>query len=146
MRSNNLYFNSGEGKMENQQIVLNGARTVTVIDGSTEFFVNNVRKIEIKAIEHSKIKISLGPQVAFVSDNKKIVINEENDSVCIEMLNSQEQLSKYTNVVNNQEAHGIIDYIQEYAPDLYTFEALLAQPIEELRKLKESMDDLANCY
>lgn len=146
MKNNNLYFYSGEGSMENQQIVLNGAREVSVVDGDNEFFVGNVKKIEIKAVEHNKIRIKLDSQVTFVSANKKIVINEENDKVFIEMLNSEEQLSKYINVVNNQEAHGLIDYIQEYAPNLYTLDALLTQPIEELRKLKESMDDLANCY
>ncbi len=62
------------------------------------------------------------------------------------MLNSEEQLSKYASIVNNQEANGLIDYIRENAPDLYTIEALMVQPIEELRKLKESMDDMANCY
>jgi tetrahydromethanopterin S-methyltransferase subunit B len=146
MRNNNLYFNSGESKIENQQIVLNGPRTVSVVDGGNEFVIENVKKIEIKVAEHNKVKISLGPQVTFISDNKKIVINEEKDKIFIEMLNSEEQLSKYTNVVNNQEANGLIDYIREYAPDLYTLDALKLQPIEVLRKLKESMDDLANCY
>lgn len=145
MRSNNLFFYNGEGLMPNQQIVLNGEKTVTVIDGDNEFAVQNIRKLEIKS-DHNKIKIILSPQVTFVSANKKIVINEHNDKVHIEMLNSEEQLLKYIGIVNNQEALGLIDYIREYAPGLYTLEALLAQPIDELKKLKESMDDLANCY
>lgn len=132
--------------MENQQIVLNGLRTVAIISGGNEFLIENVRKIEIKAAEQNKVKISLNPQVSFISDNKNIVINEIKDKVFIEMLNSEEQLSKYASIVNNQEANGLIDYIRENAPDLYTIEALMVQPIEELRKLKESMDDMANCY
>ena len=146
MRNNNLYFYSGQGRMENQQIVLNGLRTVAIISGGNEFLIENVRKIEIKAAEQNKVKISLNPQVSFISDNKNIVINEIKDKVFIEMLNSEEQLSKYASIVNNQEANGLIDYIRENAPDLYTIEALMVQPIEELRKLKESMDDMANCY
>ena len=145
MRSNNLFFYDGEGSMTNQQIVLNGERTVTVIDGDNEFVVQNIKKLEVKS-DHNKIKIILSPQVTFVSANKKIVINEHNDKVNVEMLNSEEQLSKYVSIINNQEALGLIDYIREYAPDLYTLEALLLKPIDELKKLKESMDDLANCY
>lgn len=145
MRSNNLFFYDGEGLMANQQIVLNGERTVTVIDGDNEFVVQNIKKLEVKS-DHNKIKIILSPQVTFVSTNKKIVINEHNDKVNVEMLNSEEQLSKYISIVNNQEALGLIDYIREYAPGLYTLDALLLQPIDELKKLKESMDDLANCY
>jgi len=146
MRSNNLFFYCGDGLMENQQIVLNNERTVAVIDGASEFEIQNVKKIEIKSIEHGKIKICLGPQVSFVSNNKKIVINESKDKICVEMLNSEEQLSKYVKLVNAQRAQGLIDYILEYAPDLYTAENLQAQSLEELSKLKESMDDLANCY
>ena len=145
MRSNNLFFYDGEGSMTNQQIVLNGERTVTVIDGDNEFVVQNIKKLEVKS-DHNKIKIILSPQVTFVSANKKIVINEHNDKVNVEMLNSEEQLSKYVSIINNQEALGLIDYIREYAPDLYTLEVLLLKPIDELKKLKESMDDLANCY
>lgn len=145
MRSNNLFFYDGEGLMANQQIVLNGERTVTIIDGDNEFVVQNIKKLEVKS-DHNKIKIILSPQVTFVSTNKKIVINEHNDKVNVEMLNSEEQLIKYISIVNNQEALGLIDYIREYAPGLYTLDALLLQPIDELKKLKESMDDLANCY
>lgn len=132
--------------MENQQIVLNNECMVTVLDCSNEFMVQNVKKIEIKAAEQGKIKISLGPQVTFISANKKIVINEAKDCICIEMLNTEEQLSKYAKLVNAQEARGLIDYIREYAPDLFSLDNLQTQSLEDLRKLKESMDDLANCY
>jgi hypothetical protein len=146
MRSKNLYFNSGEGKLDNQQIVLSGARSVIFIDGSNEFQIDNVRKIEIKEIEHNKMKIKLDSNFTFISCNKNIAINEDDDIVFVEMLNTEEQLAKYTKIVNNQEAHGLIDYIKEHAPDLYSLEALMTKPLDELRKLKESMDDLANCY
>lgn len=146
MKRNNLFFYSGEGLLDSQQIVLNGERTVTVIDCGNEFEVQNVRKIEIKPTEQSKIKLHLGPQVAFVSSNKRVVINEEKDGIYIEMLNSQEQLSKYTSIVNAQEAQGLINYIREYAPGLYSDERLHNQSLQDLRKLKENMDDLANCY
>jgi hypothetical protein len=146
MRDNNLFFHRGEGLAENQQIVLNKESTVVVIDGNNEFVIHNVRKIEIKSSDGKNVKITLGPQVAFVSSNTKIAINEIKDKIYIEMLNSEEQLDKYTNVVNAQEARGIINYIMEYTPDQYSIEALLAQPLENLRKLKESMDDMANCY
>lgn len=146
MKNNNLFFYCGEGKMENQQIVLSKETTVAVVDGSNEFQVENVRKIEIKSTEQGKVKICLGPQVAFLSANKKIVINEYADKIYIEMLNTDEQMSKYTTLVNAQQAKGLIDYIMEYAPDLYSRESLFAQSLEDLRKVKESMDELANCY
>lgn len=146
MRNNNLFFYCGEGKMENQQIVLNKETTVQVIDGNNEFQVENVKKIEVKSAEQGKVRVSLGAQVAFLSSNKKIVINESADKICIEMLNTDEQMTKYTSLVNDQQAKGLIDYIMEYAPDLYSKENLFAQSLEELRKVKESMDDLANCY
>ncbi len=146
MKSNNLFFYSGEGLLDSQQIVLNGEKTVTVMDCGNEFQVQNVRKIEIKPTEQSKIKLHLGPQVAFVSSNKKLVINEEKDDIYIEMLSSQEQLSKYTSIVNAQEAKGLINYILEYAPGVYSPDKLNMQSLQDLRKLKENMDDLANCY
>lgn len=146
MKNNNLFFYCGEGKMENQQIMLNKETTVAVIDGNNEFQVENVRKIEIKSAEQGKIRISLGPQVAFLSSNKKIVVNESADKVYIEMLKTDEQISKQMNLVNEQQAKGLIDYIMEYAPDLYSRESLFAQSLEELRNIKGSMDDLANCY
>ena len=146
MKSNNLFFYCGEGFLDNQQIVLNSERAVTVIDGENEFQVQNVRKIEVKSGEQNKIKITLGPQVTFVSSNTKVVINEAQNGITIEMLKSQEQFSKYLRMVHAQEAQGLINYIMEYAPGLYTTEKLYSQPLEELRKLKESMDDLANCY
>jgi hypothetical protein len=62
------------------------------------------------------------------------------------MLNSEEQLSKYMNIVDAQKARGLIDYILEYAPDMYSIENLQSQSLLELIKLKQSMDDLANCY
>lgn len=132
--------------MENQQIVLSKETTVAVVDGNNEFQIENVKKIEIKSAEQGKVRICLGPQVAFLSSNKKIVINESADKIYIEMLNTDEQISKNVNLVNEQQAKGLIDYIMEYAPDLYSRESLFTQSLEELRKLKESMDDLANCY
>lgn len=132
--------------MESQQIFLNNEGTVIVIDAENEFEVHNVKKIDIKSIEHGKVKISLGPQVTFVSSNQRIVINEAKDKVCIEMLNSEEQLSKYMNIVDAQKARGLIDYILEYAPDMYSKENLQTQSLQELIRLKQSMDDLANCY
>jgi hypothetical protein len=146
MRSNNLFFHCGEGFLESQQIVLGNEGTVTVIDAENEFVVQNVKKIDIKSIEHGKVKISLGPQVTFVSANQRIVINETKDKVYIEMLNTEEQLSKYMNIVDAQKARGLIDYILEYAPDMYSKENLQGQSLQELVRLKQSMDDLANCY
>lgn len=132
--------------MENQQIVLSKDTMVTIVDGDNELHVDSVKKIEIKTDDHSKIKISLSPQVTFFSTNKKIVINEIADKIYIEMLNSDEQLSKYADLVKAQKAKGLIDYILEYAPDIYTNEYLVVQSLDELCKVKESMDDLANCY
>lgn len=146
MKCNNLFFHNGESLLEKQQIMLDRESTVNVIDGHNEFTVHNVKKIEIKTIEHGKVKITLGQQVTFISPNGKIAINKVKDKVYIEMLNSEEQLAKYANIVNTQEAHGIIDYILEHTPDLYSIDTLSAKSLEELRKLKESMDDLANCY
>jgi tryptophan synthase beta subunit len=146
MRSNNLFFHCGEGFLENQQIFLSNEGTVTVIDGENEFVVQNVRKIDIKSIEQGKVKISLGPQVTFVSSNRRIVINDVKDKVFIEMLNTEEQLTKYMDIVDAQKARGLIDYIVEYAPGMYSLESLQAQSLKELVILKESMDDLANCY
>jgi len=146
LRNNNLFFHCGEGFLESQQIFLNNEGTVTVMDGENEFVVQNVRKIDIKSIEQGKVKINLGPHVTFISSNKRIVINETKDKVCVEMLNSEEQLSKYMNIVDAQKARGLIDYILAYAPDMYSKESLQAQSLHELVKLKESMDDLANCY
>lgn len=146
MGSNNLFFYCGDGLLENQQIVLNNEKTVSVLDGQNEVVIQNVKKIEIKSVEHGKIRISLGPQVTFVSANKKVVINETKDGISVEMLNTEEQMSKYTKQVNAQRAQGLIDYILEYAPDLYSLENLRGQSLEDLKKVKESMDDLANCY
>ena len=146
MRSNNLFFHCGEGFLESQQIFLNNEGTVTVIDAENEFIVHNVKKIDIKSIEKGKVKISLGPQVTFISSNQRIVINENKDSVCIEMLNSEEQLSKYMNIVDAQKARGLIDYVLEHTPDMYSRENLEGQSLQELIKLKQSMDDMADCY
>lgn len=146
MKNNNLFFYNGEGLLDSQQIVLSGEKTVTVVDCGNEFQVQDVGKIEIKPTEQSKIKLHLGSQVAFVSSNKKLVINEEKDGIYIEMLNSDEQLSKYTGIVNAQEAQGLINYILEYAPGVYSPDKLYNQSLQDLRQLKEHMDDLANCY
>lgn len=146
MKNNNLFFYSGEGRLENQQIVLNGETSVVVVDGNNEFLVENIKKIDIKCVEKGKVKIVLSPEIAFLSDNKKVVINETGGKVFIEFLNSDEQLIKYTDMVNAQKAKGIIDYILEYAPDLFSKESLLSKSLDELHKVKESMDDLANCY
>lgn len=146
MKKNNLFFYIGEGKMENQQIVLSKNTMVAIVDGDNELLVDSVKKIDIKTDEQGKIKISLNPQITFLSTNKKIVINEIADKIYIEMLNSEEQLSKYTSLVNAQKAKGLIDYILEYAPNLYTKEYLIEQSLDELCNVKESMDDLANCY
>ena len=146
MRSNNLFFHCGKGFLESQQIFLNNEGTVTVIDAENEFVVHNVKKIDIKSIENGKVKISLGPQVTFISSNQRIVINETKDKVCIEMLNSEEQLSKYMNIVDAQKARGLIDYILEHTPDMFSKENLQAQSLQELIKLKQSMDDMADCY
>ncbi|MDF2519912.1 MAG: hypothetical protein K0R84_540 [Clostridia bacterium] len=146
MKNNNLFFYSGEGRLENQQIVLNGETSVVVVDGNNEFLVENIKKIDIKCVEKGKVKIVLSPEIAFLSDNKKVVINETGGKVFIEFLNSDEQLIKYTDIVNAQKAKGIIDYILEYAPDLFSKESLLSKSLDELHKVKESMDDLANCY
>lgn len=146
MRNSNLFFCSGDGKMENQQIVLNSECSVVVVDGDNEFLVENVKKIDVKTVENDKVKISLGPQVTFVSKNKKMVINQSQRNICIEMLSTEDQLEKYTQLVNTQEAYGLIDYIAENAPDLYSRDDLMKHSLEDLRKLKESMDDLANCY
>lgn len=132
--------------MENQQIVLSKNAMVAIVDGDNELLVDSVKKIDIKTDEQGKIKISLNPQITFLSTNKKIVINEIADKIYIEMLNSEEQLSKYTSLVNAQKAKGLIDYILEYAPNLYTKEYLIEQSLDELCNVKESMDDLANCY
>lgn len=146
MKNNNIFFYIGEGKMENQQIVLSKETIVTIVDGDNEMLVDSVKKIEIKIDDKDKIKISLNPQVTFFSTNKNIVINEVSDKIYIEMLNSDEQLSKYTDLVNTQKSKGLIDYIVEYAPNLYTKENLVSKSFDELCKIKESMDDLANCY
>lgn len=146
MKKNNLFFYIGEGKMENQQIVLSKNAMVAIVDGDNELLVDSVKKIDIKTDEQGKIKISLNPQITFLSTNKKIVINEIADKIYIEMLNSEEQLSKYTSLVNAQKAKGLIDYILEYAPNLYTKEYLIEQSLDELCNVKENMDDLANCY
>jgi hypothetical protein len=146
VRSNNLFFHCGKGFLESQQIFLNNEGTVTVIDAENEFVVQNVKKIDIKSIENGKVKISLGPQVTFISSNQRIVINETKDKVCIEMLNSDEQVSKYMNIVDAQKAQGLIDYVLEHTPDMYSRENLQAQSLQELIKIKQSMDDMANCY
>lgn len=132
--------------MEKQQIVFNQEKSVSILDGCNEFIVTNVRKIEIESLESSKLKINIGAQVTFISSNKKIVINQEKDSIVMEMLNSEEQLDLHAKAVDAQEARGLIDYILQNAPDVFVLDNLLNQPLEELRKLKESMDDLANCY
>jgi hypothetical protein len=146
MRSNNLFFHCGEGFLESQQIFLNNEGTVTVIDAENEFVVQNVKKIDIKSIENGKVKISLGPQVTFISSNQRIVINETKDKVCFEMLNSDEQVSKYMNIVDAQKARGLIDYVLEHTPDMYSRENLQTRSLQELIKIKQSMDDMANCY
>lgn len=144
--SKNLYFYNGEGKCKNQQIALNNPKTVLIKDSNSEFIVEDIKGIEVRCCDERRTKIKLDYKITFYSDNKKIAITDKEGYIIIQVVDSEEQLKEFASMVMEQEAHGLIDYILDNAPELYTEEKLSQKTLEELKQIKEELDDLANSY
>lgn len=142
----NLYFYNGEGKCKNQQIALNNPKTVLIKDVNSEFIVEDIKNIEVRCCDEYRSKIKLDHKITYYSHNKKIAITEKDSFIAIQVVNNEEQLKAFEAMVLAQEAQALIDYILENAPELYTKEKLSQKTLDELKQIKEELDDLANMY
>ncbi len=142
----NLYFYNGEGKCKNQQIALNNPKTVLIKDVNSEFIVEDIKNIEVRCCDEYRSKIKLDHKTTYYSHNKKIAITEKETFIAIQVVNNEDQLREFESMVIAQEAHGLVDYILDNAPELYTQEKLAEKTLEELKLIKEELDDLANSY
>lgn len=146
MKSKNLFFYEGDDAIHCKQIALRSERTVIVKDADSRFIVEHVKDIEINSRDNAGVTIKLRPDALFYTVNKKIAINDNGENITIEVINSEESMNELKEMVNEQEAQGLINYITENVPDLYTSEKLHQKTLTELKEIKESMEDWANSY
>jgi predicted DNA-binding antitoxin AbrB/MazE fold protein len=146
MKSKNLFFYEGDDAIHCKQIALSGERTVIVKDANSKFIVEHVKDIEINSRDNDGVTIKLKPHALFYTVNKKIAINDNGENIAVEVINSEEFMNELKEMEDKQEAQGLINYITEHVPDLYTKEKLHQKTLMELRKIKESMEDWANSY
>lgn len=144
--SNNLFFHNGQGIFEDRQVMFNGEKKVIVRDACSEVEIRDVKTIKVKYNVDNSITIEIGSNAVFHSRNKRIVVNDNKDNIIIEILDTHEQVKKYQQMVDEQEARGLINYIHENAPDLYESKKLEQMSLDELKKIKEGLDELANSY
>jgi hypothetical protein len=55
-------------------------------------------------------------------------------------------MKEFETMADAQVAKGLVEYIHEHVPNLYTTESLSQKTLAELKEIKEQMDDLANMY
>lgn len=146
MGNKNLFFYKGEGKIESRQLALNSERTVVIRDACCELVAEGIRNIEISHISDSRIKIKIGPRLSFYPLNKKIAINDYEGDIVITIIDNDEQMKEFELITDKQAAKALKDYIHEHLPNLYTRESLDSKDLNELREIKEKMDELANSY
>ncbi len=146
MSSNNLFFYKGEGKIDNQQLALTNERTVVIRNEGSELVVDDIRNIEISHLYGNRVKIKIGPKVTYYPLNKKIAVNDTEGKIIINIVSTEEEMAEYETMADSQMAKGLIDYIHENVPNLYTKESLSQKTLKELKEIKEQMDDLANMY
>lgn len=146
MSNNNLFFYKGEGTIEKQQFALTGDRTVVIKNEGSELVVDDIRNIEISHMYGNRVKLKIGPKVTYYPLNKKIAVNDNEGKIVISIVRSDEEIQEYESMADAQLAKGIMDYIHEHLPNLYTRESLSQKTLTELKEIKEKMDDLANMY
>ncbi|KUO73797.1 MAG: hypothetical protein APF77_17080 [Clostridia bacterium BRH_c25] len=146
MSNNNLFFYKGEGKIESQQLALSSERTVIIRDACSELVIDGIRNIEISHKFGNRLRLKIGPKISFYPLNKKIAINDTEGSIIITIIDTEEQLREFETIADEQTAKALKDYIHENVPNLYTKESLNQKNLNELREIKENMDDLANSY
>jgi hypothetical protein len=146
MSNNNLFFYKGEGKIDNQQLALTSDRTVAIRNEGSELLVDDIRNIEISHMYGNRVKIKIGPKVTYYPLNKKIAVNDTEGKIIINIVSTVEEMAEYETMADGQIAKGLIDYIHEHAPNLYTKESLNQRTLSQLKEIKEQMDDLANMY
>jgi hypothetical protein len=146
MSSNNLFFYKGEGRIENRQLALVGEKTVAIMNEGSELVVDDIRNIEISHMHGNKVKIKIGPKVTYYPLNKKFAINEIEGRIIINIVSTEEEMKEFEVMADAQLAKSLRDYIHEHVPNLFTIEALSQKSLNELREIKEKMDDLANSY
>ncbi len=124
MSSNNLFFYKGEGKIDNQQLALTNERTVVIRNEGSELVVDDIRNIEISHLYGNRVKIKIGPKVTYYPLNKKIAVNDTEGKIIINIVSTEEEMAEYETMADSQMAKGLIDYIHENVPNLYTKESL----------------------
>lgn len=146
MSSNNLFFYKGEGKIESQRLALTSERTVVIRNEGSELVVDGIRNIEISHMYANSVKIKIGPKVTYYPLNKKIAVTDTDGKIIISIVRTDEEMKEFETMADAQEAKGLMDYIHEHVPNLYTKEGLDQKNLSELKEIKEKMDDLANSY
>lgn len=146
MSNNNLFFYKGEGKIESRQLALTSERTVVITNEGSELVVDDIKDIEISHMYGNSLKIKIGPKVTYYPLNKKIAVNDTDGKIVINIVRTNEEMKEYETMADEQLANSLRDYIHEHVPNLYTIESLSKKDLSELKKIKEKMDDLANCY
>ncbi|HYF83780.1 MAG TPA: hypothetical protein VEB00_12215 [Clostridia bacterium] len=146
MSSNNLFFYKGEGKIEGQQLALTSERTVIIRNEGSEVVVDDIWNVEISHMYGNRVKIKIGPKVTYYPLNKKIAVNDTEGKIIINIVNTDEEIAEYETMADSQMAKGLVDYIHEHAPNLYAKESLNQKTLNQLKEIKEQMDDLANMY
>ncbi len=146
MISNNLFFYKGEGRIENRQFALTGEKTVAIMNEGSELVVDDIRNIEISQTHENKVKIKIGPKVTYYPLNKKFAISEVGGRIIINIVSTEEEMKEFEVMADSQLAKSLRNYIHEHVPNLYSIEALNQKSLDELREIKENMDDLANNY
>lgn len=144
--TNNLFYYKGEGRIESQHLALTGERTVVIRNEGSELVVEDIRNIEISHMYGNRVKIRIGPKVTYYPLNKKIAVNDTEGKIIINIVRTDEEILEYETMAQAQMAKGIIDYIHEHAPNLYTRESLRQKNLSELMEIKAQMDELANMY
>lgn len=141
-----LFFYKGEGKIDNQQLALTGERTVVIRNAGCELVVDDIRNIEISHLYGNRVKIKIGPKVTYYPLNKKVAVNDTEGKIIINIVSTEEEINEYETMADSQIAEGLIDYIHENVPNLYTKENLNKKTLRELKEIKDQMEDLANMY
>ena len=146
MSNNILFFYKGEGKIDSQQLALTGERTVVIRNAGCELVVDDIRNIEISHLYGNRVKIKIGPKVTYYPLNKKVAVNDTEGKIIINIVSTEQEINEYETMADSQIAEGLIDYIHENVPNLYTKEGLTQKTLSELKEIKEQMEDLANMY
>ncbi|MFZ5354627.1 MAG: hypothetical protein ACOZCL_18140 [Bacillota bacterium] len=146
MNNERIYFYNGDVLKSKQQLNLNEKKAVVIKDIDTEICIDDVKNIEIEIRHEGKIALSLTSKATITFENKRIVIHDREKAVLIAVINSEEEMQKYNDIISKHNYYELVDYIMEYSPNLFEKEKLEQMTIEELQEIKEKVFELANSY